>query len=288
MKKLISILTLLIGFITLQGQGDTNSVYHDDPPIDIGGGGSSAFDGDRAIKSLPSIGVNYGGTTTSEFLDNVYFADQNATISINGSVIFEVGTSNSVVVSGSTTLNDETSLSLGRVDSIYPGTITEILSFGAATSYSTSVTFYPKQSDANSLESRYRAYQTGVVSGTINSGIKYCRSVYPFLWGTSASDLSAGGTGAYTGLTKYIQSAGNKSVTWGAADDVYLFFAYPASYGDLSSIIDNNGFDVTSAFTKYAVSVGSTGLDEDWSESYNIYKLNTLTIITAVTYQFNF
>lgn len=131
-------------------------------------------------------------------------------------------------------------------------------------------------------------YPTGKIAAGCIDASTSITGIYPFLWGVSGSDLSAGGTGPYTTLTKYVQTKSDKNVTWSVASSVFMYFCYPASYGNLSEIIDNNGFDVTAAFDVFTVSVSSTGLGSDWSVSYKIYKLRTLTSTTAVTYQFNF
>lgn len=111
--------------------------------------------------------------------------------------------------------------------------------------------------------------------------------VYPFYYGADSTNLSAtSGTGLETaGLTKLVQTKGNKSVTLQATSE-FLYYAYPSRYGSLSSIRDGNNFDVTSNFTEFTVTIdGGNG----WSAvSYYIYKSNTTTTITSQTYTFNF
>lgn len=131
-------------------------------------------------------------------------------------------------------------------------------------------------------------YPTGkVLAGCVDAETSVT-GIYPFLWGVDASDLSGGGTAAYTSLDKHVHGKGDKDVVWDVASNVYMYFCYPSSYGELSEIIDNNGFDVTDAFDVYTVGVGSSGQDKEWSVSYKIYKLKTLTNTSAVTYHFNF
>lgn len=110
--------------------------------------------------------------------------------------------------------------------------------------------------------------------------------VYPFFHGMSATDYSTTGD-LYSdgGITTLVATGGNKSLSI-SGNLKYIYFAYPASYGDLSSIIDGNGYNVTTAFTKYTRTQSSVG----WSSvSYNIYRTTLLTTVNpAQTYTLNF
>ncbi len=69
----------------------------------------------------------------------------------------------------------------------------------------------------------------------------------------------------------------------------YIYFAYPASYGDLSSIKDPNNFNVINNFTKYSGTVTSTGLDNNYSSvAYNIYSTYPNLVNATGDYVFNF
>ena len=109
--------------------------------------------------------------------------------------------------------------------------------------------------------------------------------VFPFFWGGNASDLTDGSI--YGVLSKQILTKSDKSVNYNFSDE-YGYFCYPSSYGDLTLILDANGFNVTSAFTKYTVNVNSVGLGTNWTEEYNIYRTNGITSIVGQTYQFKF
>ena len=111
---------------------------------------------------------------------------------------------------------------------------------------------------------------------------KTIRWVYPFFYGEDASDLS-GGTGIES-LTKNVSRKGDKTFGINATNE-FIYFAYPASYGDLSTILDGNGFNVTSSFTKYTANV--TPPLSGVARSYNIYKSNSVTTINQ-NFQFKF
>ena len=239
------------------------------------------FDGTRAVKTIPDLGDIYGSSTTGGFLDSAFFGNVFATIDINvADSLFEIGTNNSILTDGTTIVNDETSLSGGIVQRIFPDTLT-VHSFGSGQSYSTNISFFPQQSADSTLTEQYHALQVGSISDTIRSDIKTLNSVYPFLFGTSANDLSGGGSDVYNQLTKAVEEKGNKAKTFTPASDVFLYYTYPASYGSLVKILDNSGLNVTGAFDRTTNDVTSLTLDENWTESYAIYKLANLTTISS-------
>ena len=134
--------------------------------------------------------------------------------------------------------------------------------------------------------------KTWTISGTdfksSDSSSKTIRWIYPFFTGMNTSNLTDG-TGIYSSsLTKLIQTKSSKTV---ALNDTlkYIYFAYPASYGDLSTIKDPNNFNVISNFTKYSGNVTSTGLDSNYSSvAYNIYSTYPNLVNATGDYVFNF
>jgi hypothetical protein len=253
---------------------------------------SSSYNGNRVVKRAAwPTSINMGTTTNiSDFLDAVFFPFLSATISINANVLYEIGTTNSVTISGTTTARDETVFSNGRVDEVYPATTT-IYSFGANTTYSTSITFTPDKSVTSSLELRYVAYQGVANNGTpttINSTTKLVQSCYPFLHGVSSDNLTSGGTFNYSTLSsnKLIATKSDKTVSLTGSG--YIYFCFPASYGTLTAIFDQNGYAVFGSFTLFTANVTSIGLTNNWTESYNIYQSNTQTTPSAWNYQFKF
>ncbi len=125
-------------------------------------------------------------------------------------------------------------------------------------------------------------FQVTVSDGTLqNSSSRTFNFVYPFYWGVGAQALTAAQVQA---LTKAVESVGDKAVTTSPSTEVY-YFAYPASYGDLTSILDPNGFETIDAYTKRTENM--TMLDAS-SQSYFIYEFNNLTTQTNFinTYKF--
>ena len=106
--------------------------------------------------------------------------------------------------------------------------------------------------------------------------------VYPFFHGSTPSTSIT----IYSDLTKLIEVQSDKAIAYNDTD-AYFWFCYPASYGDLTSIRDQNGFQVLSSFTKTVENVTSTGLVNNYTESYNVYRTTGVTDING-TFTFSF
>lgn len=77
--------------------------------------------------------------------------------------------------------------------------------------------------------------------------------VYPIYYGVA--DIGIEITNTFVpSLTKMVQTKGNKSVSYNA-NNQRMVFAYPKSYGVLTSIIDPNNFNVTDTFTRSEVNI---------------------------------
>lgn len=106
--------------------------------------------------------------------------------------------------------------------------------------------------------------------------------VYPYYYGSNAAGLT--GAQVRSLLTTYViasTASVNRSFTPNGTQKMY--FAYPASYGDLTSIKDDNLFEVLPDWTKSTKNI--TGLDGA-VVSYNVYEFNN--VATAGTYGFTF
>jgi hypothetical protein len=167
-----------------------------------------------------------------------------------------------------------------------PNTITLTSDFSSPTLTSADTTYdEPAFSVVNSTGAEVSHTWTLAVIDSQNSSdssSKTIRWVYPFFYGEDSSDLS-GGTGIET-LTKSVSRKGDKTFGINATNE-FIYFAYPASYGNLSTILDGNGFNVTSSFTKYTANV--TPPVSGVARSYNIYKSNSVTTINQ-NFQFKF
>lgn len=128
-------------------------------------------------------------------------------------------------------------------------------------------------------------YTVNINDGTtVNQASAIVTFVYPFLYGNTAGTSP----NHYTDLTKLVQTKANKIVTFNGTLQ-YFWFGFPSSYGTLIQILDQNGFDVTSAFTLLTpVSVTSIGLDSNFTHNYTFYRTTAATTIANGPYTFKF
>lgn len=131
---------------------------------------------------------------------------------------------------------------------------------------SSTLTYYAKVGDGTST--------------TTSSGITYT-FVYPFYYGVGAQGLTCAQVQA---LTKSVKTKSNTTVVTSPVSQVY-YFAYPASYGNLTSILDTNLFETISDYTKRTVSC--TMLDST-TQTYYIYEFGNLTTQTNFSNQYKF
>lgn len=268
------------------GSSGTSGTQGFQGPLGPQGDGSAslAFNGNRAIKRSPFIGLNVGGTDVVQFLNNFFFPFQPATLNLNsGTTYVEVGTLNNVTVSGSISMNDEVTTTGGYVNKNGVTWHT----FGTSPTFSYGDSGLLAVSPVNFS---YQAFVTAANNGSptiLSSGVKTLSYIYPTLYGLSTSDLSTGGISLYNGMTKSIAPASNSTINM-AGSGVYIYYAYPMSYGALSSILDPNGFNITSSFDIFTnVMVTSSGLYNNYTTLYRIYKLRTLASPGGL-FKFNF
>ena len=97
--------------------------------------------------------------------------------------------------------------------------------------------------------------------------------ILPFYYGKSASTTIAD----FTGLTKSVTAKGQKQFKF-TTNNEHMVFAYDSSYGNLTSILDPNSFEVISGWTKKSLTVGGF--------TYNVYVADSAT--TDIDAQFTF
>jgi hypothetical protein len=239
------------------------------------------FDGNRVVTREGIPNINVGGTTVHEFLENYFFPFLNLSITLNSGDVYEVGSSENIQYIGSVTLNSEDASSSGRVEQITPvGTV--LYSFGVALDYDisiptgviTSPTIFTSVTKAIGLPSAVE----------ISSSVKSSYFIHPYLYGVSPDDLSPGGTDPYTQLTKLVQRTGTKMVELTGLG--FIYFVFPATYADLTSILDHNGFEQRFAFEKTIANITSVGRTSNYTVSYKIYKSKNITHPSAWDYTF--
>ncbi len=97
--------------------------------------------------------------------------------------------------------------------------------------------------------------------------------VYPYYMGECAADATIDET-LIEGLTKKVESRGNKTVTH-SCENGRMVIAYPKAHGVLKSILDPNNFETIGDYTRSEVSV--TGLDGT-TQTYYVYASGAATV----------
>jgi hypothetical protein len=105
--------------------------------------------------------------------------------------------------------------------------------------------------------------------------------VYPYYVGAGAAALSAANVATLTKRIINSSASRTETITVGAGQVIY--FAYPASYGALTSILDVSSFETFPDWTLRTENI--TGLDAS-AVSYRIYEFNNP--LTAGSYQYTF
>lgn len=127
------------------------------------------------------------------------------------------------------------------------------------------------------------SYTAQVTDGTttVTSNSATFTFVYPYLYGINSPALAF--ASMYGSLTHLIATQGTKTVSF-APNSQVMYFGYPATYPDLTSIKDQNNFETISNWTKRTGNI--TGLDGS-SQSYKVYEFNNLTGTgTTISYTF--
>lgn len=131
-------------------------------------------------------------------------------------------------------------------------------------------------SDTTSYTAKVTDGTTEVTSNTVTYSY-----VYPYYYGAGAPSLTAAQVAA---LTKdVISSSSNLNKAFTSLNGDVYYFAYPASYGALTSILDENGFETFADWTLRTENI--TGLDAS-AVSYLIYEFNNPVVAGSTDYTF--
>jgi len=117
-------------------------------------------------------------------------------------------------------------------------------------------------------------YDAPLPSGSVTAE-KTITFIQPFYYGVSNSSSVSD----FTGLTSNVTPKGNKTFSFTTSNQ-YMVFAYDSSYGNLKNIIDPNGFETISGWTKSTLTVGGF--------SYFVYVSNSPTTDTGASFTFKF
>ena len=127
---------------------------------------------------------------------------------------------------------------------------------------------------AQPKDSKGNDYQSPLPAGSVSSS-KTLNFIQPYYYGKSASSTISD----FTGLTADVSAKGNKTYNY-TTNNEYMIIAYDSSYGNLNTILDGNGFDVTGGWTKSTLTVGGF--------SYFVYIANSPTTDTNAPFTFKY
>lgn len=117
-------------------------------------------------------------------------------------------------------------------------------------------------------------YESALPAGSVTAN-KTLTFIQPYYYGISNSDTVAD----FTGLTESVTAKGQKTFNY-TTNNQYMVFAYDSSYGNLKTILDGNGFDVTGGWTKNTLTVDGF--------SYFVYVANSPTTDTNAPFTFKY
>ena len=123
-------------------------------------------------------------------------------------------------------------------------------------------------------DSKGNDYGTPLPAGTVSAS-KTANFIQAFFYGVADSVPIAD----FTGFTKLVQPKANRTFNF-TTNNQYMVVAYDSSYGNLTSILDGNGFEVIGGWTKSTLVVNGF--------TYNVYTANSPTTDTNAPFTFKF
>lgn len=117
-------------------------------------------------------------------------------------------------------------------------------------------------------------YQTPLPSGNVTA-TKTLTFIQSFYYGIS----NTASVPSFSNLTENVTTKGTKTFNF-TTNNQYMVFVYDSAYGNLTSILDSNGFETISGWTESTITVDGF--------SYNAYIANSPTTDTNAAFTFKF
>ena len=109
-------------------------------------------------------------------------------------------------------------------------------------------------------------------------------AVYQMYQGKVASDVTSPNESQIKANSEIVKTKQNIVQAFTLANEKAIF-AYPVGYGNLASIIDHNGFNITNSFTKTTIGVT---MNDNTVQVFNVYTMNNPATVTNFNITFNF
>ncbi|MFI3289501.1 MAG: hypothetical protein SNH55_03835 [Rikenellaceae bacterium] len=225
-------------------------------PIIKGDGSSSGDSSVGDVDIAQSIGTSettvMSQKAVTDELDAIKSVLFPLTLSYSGGGVYEVGATPTVTLTWSLSQSGETVSAESTINGV------------AATS---PYVVYPTSTTSYALSATY--------SGSTVTGSQTATFVYASYYGVvlESEDIDV------TALTKSVKSSKALSLTSLNLDNEQLAYAYPTSFGELSSIKDGNNFEYINSYTRTTISVDGV--------SYYLYRLTSAITISGFTQIFS-
>lgn len=251
--------------VAIDASGHLIVTYDDDTTEDAGeipGADSAITENITANVEVGGIGSGTtiaSGTTLTEFAKKLLVKETapSVTFAASGSGVKEVGTS----VTPTLTLT---------ITSAGTGTPTSIEFYDGSTlldtqSYVSGTNTYTYTMSAVTTTTTVKGVLNYKKSDNTNATVEKTAS-YTFVMASYYGSVTTAPTtaGEITALTKNVKNTKAQTATFNLSDQRSCY-AYPASFGNLTSIKDANNFEYLSSYTKTSVTVDGT--------AYNVYTL---------------
>lgn len=252
-------------------------------PADGGGGG--IVDGDYVYTGYSGrFSENFATTgladTLSKIINLMYVSPAISLAASGNGTVREKGT----VVSSTTLTASVTKKSdpIANVKFYQGATLLSTQTSGGAVPSGGTSTYTYSTPFSDNISFSATADDNGATGGptTVTAGASFT-FVYPYYSDAGASGKTAAQVGALTKTVIVSSNVVNKTMT--ATAGQVFYFAYPASYGALTSILDVSNFETLADWT--ATTANITGLDGN-PVSYRIYEFKNPVVAGSYFYSF--
>ena len=127
----------------------------------------------------------------------------------------------------------------------------------------------------------FTAVVTDETGNTVSADTGSFTFVYPYYYGAINADAE---NPDIQSLSKLVQLKQDTKITFSFVNQCAIF-CYPASYGDLSDILDPNGFNITPTFNKGYIDVARTSGE---TVKYVVYKSKSASTVDGYKVSFSY
>jgi hypothetical protein len=207
---------------------------------------STVFDGNRRI-TLEVAGftnLEPGGDNLVTFLDNLFYPFVQAKINLNSfNTVYELGTTlNSINFQGTITTGSLNISQITNLEAFVDNTPRVPVLTSPSANFTNNVTVNLTNT-SNNVFLRASSRDKNNQAVTIQSNTRSINFAAPWYYGSGAANLSpAQIQSLFVGPLRKVELPSNKTITI-TANNQKIYFAYPQSWGVLTSIKDENTFE---------------------------------------------